>query len=153
VFLVPALLKDNNYKMPIGALGSSSSSTGADDSCCILNSDASPIFPDYVKDLKVCTDFFSENKNSPSVPPAINSNRSSSSSSGGRGRDSGAAKGPSAPAPAAKGTTGSAARAERYHGSRDTPNEGYYEGIAMVVSGPMYIANWDTQQDWEVTGA
>jgi hypothetical protein len=23
----------------------------------------------------------------------------------------------------------------------------------MVVSGPMYITNWDTQEQWEVTGA
>jgi hypothetical protein len=138
MYFAPALLKRNNYEMPIGALAKASSSTGADTSCCALDFDVTFLFP-VLTTLDVCSALrLADGKDMPSGFSGFKLNKSNRTRS---------AKGPSAKA--ADGTAGSAAR---HHGSRKSEDEGYYEGIAMVVSGPMYITNWDTKQDWELTG-
>jgi hypothetical protein len=154
VYHIPALLKDNKYKMPLAALAfDSGSSTGPDQSCCYLDYDYTGLFPDDLFDRELCAGA-SPRATPRLVDSIINQDKFNwLNRSGGSSSSSKASQSPSVPAPAADGKAGSAARTERYHGSRNSEdNQGYYEGIAMVVSGPMYIANWDTQQDWEVTG-
>jgi hypothetical protein len=151
VYHIPALLKDNKYKMALAALPfDSSNSNGPDQSCCYLDYDYTGLFPDDLFDRELCA-----GASPRATPQLVDSiiNQDKFNRSGGSSSSSKASQSPSVPAPAADGKAGSAARTERYHGSRDTEDEGYYEGIAMVVSGPMYITNWDTQEDWEVTGA
>jgi hypothetical protein len=151
VFFVPALLKESNYTMPIGALSSGSgSSNGGDDSCCALApplAGSSILFPAYIPDLAVCKAFYEDLGNNSTEAPAVKNAVKNNKSTTSKSSSSKSAKAPKAPAPAAKGKAskgkaGAAASAERYPGD----NEGYYEGIAMVVSGPMYIANWDTEE-------
>lgn len=135
VYLAPAVLKDDTYTMPIGALGHTGSSNDADNTCCILDYIYTAYFPDYILNLDVCSNF-----RRMGMPPGFTTITPPPSKS---------TKGPRAPVPAANGTTGSDAST----GRRDPPaEETLYEGVAMVVSGPMYISNWATNNNWEVTG-